>query len=183
MPIVREFELAPGRYVAKLVVREKNSGRLGTVAHEFVVPEPGGLRLSTPVLTDSARGAGQAGPQLVMRAQRTFPAGAYLACQYEVYGAKPSESDAKPHVSGGYAILRQDGTVVSETPETAINSPNGSVSRTLLFSLDGFEPGEYRVRLRVKDEVAGKAVEDLVPFAVTAARASAQVPGKPASTR
>jgi VWFA-related protein len=183
MPIVREFELAPGRYAAKLIVREKNSDRIGTVAHEFVVPEPGGLRLSTPLLTDSARGGGQAGPQLVMKAQRAFPAGAMIACRYEVYGAKLSESDAKPHVSGGYAILRQDGTVVSETPETAINAPNGSVVRTLLFSLDGLEPGEYRVQLKVKDEVAGKSVEEMVPFVVTAARASAQVPGKPASTR
>jgi hypothetical protein len=182
MPIVREFEVTPGPYVAKLVVREKNSGRLGSVTHEFNVPESGSLRMSTPVLTDEVRQEpGLAMPKLVMKAQRAFPAGAYLACQYEVYGAKVSESDNKPHVSGGYAILRSDGTPVLEVPETAISAPSGSVARTLLFSLEGLEPGEYRIVLTVKDEIADQVAKDEVPFVVTEARAapsaSAQSPG------
>jgi VWFA-related protein len=187
LPIVREFELAPGRYVVKLVVREKNSGRMGTVAHEFTVPEPGTLRLSTPIVTDAFQKApGQATPQPVMRAQRTFAAGSHLGCQYEVYGAKAGESDGKPRVSGGYAILRADGTVVSETPATAINAPAGPIVRMVVFSLAGFEPGEYRVVLKVRDEVAGQDVEVTEPFVVTAARAasgdSAQTPGRSKGT-
>jgi len=186
MPIVRDFELAPGRYIVKLVVREKNSGRMGTVAHEFNVPELGTLRLSTPIITDKAREAsGQTVPQLVMRTQRAFPTGTYVACQYEVYGAKSSDADGKPHVSGGYAIQRADGTLVSETPATAINALSGGVVRTLLLSLDGFAPGEYRVVLKVKDDIADQGVEAVEPFVVTAATASgsAKAPGEPAVAR
>jgi len=170
MPIVREFERAPGRYLAKLVVRERNGQRLGTVSHAFVVPEPGRLRLSTPVLTDEARVTpGQATPTLVLKAQRAFPAGALLACQYEVYGAKASDADGRPHVSGGHAILGSDGTAVQEQEPTAINAPSGGIGRTVLFSVDGLAPGAYRVVLRVKDEVADQTVEEVVPFEVTGA--------------
>jgi VWFA-related protein len=173
MPILREFELAPGRYVAKLVVREKNTGHLGSVTHEFDVPQTGILRLSTPVLTDSLKQVpGQATPQLVMKAQRTFPAGTYLACQYQVYGAKAGDADGKPHVSGGYSILRADGTSAVDVPETPINAPSSTVARTVLFSLDDFAPGDYRLVLKVKDEVAGQAVENVVPFGVAEARAA-----------
>ena len=39
-PVARDFELPPGGYQAKLVVRETNSNRIGTVIHEFEVPDP-----------------------------------------------------------------------------------------------------------------------------------------------
>src|SRR4029079_18681238 len=37
-PVVRDFELKPGGYQAKMVVREKSTGRIGTLVHEFEVP-------------------------------------------------------------------------------------------------------------------------------------------------
>ena len=188
LPIMREFELTPGRYFVKVVVRERNSGRMGTVAHEFTVPELGTLRLSSPVITDTFREVpGQTMPQLVMKAQRTFAAGGPLACQYEVYGAKVSPSDGKPHVSGGHAILRSDGTVVREIPATAINASSGGVARTVLFSSANLEPGQYQVVLKVKDEVAGQTVEAVEPFVITGPRATsrspAQTPSTPTGTR
>jgi hypothetical protein len=183
MPIVREFELAPGRYLVKLVVREQYGQRIGTVTHELVVPEPGALRLSTPVLTDAARAApGESGPRLVLKTQRAFPVGALLACQYEVYNAKASESGGKPQVSAGHTILRSDGKTVLEAPETPINAPSGGIGRTVLFSLEGFEPGEYRVVLKVKDEIADRTVEEAVPFVVTDPRAPSGTPAQTTSS-
>jgi VWFA-related protein len=183
MPIVREFELAPGRYLVKLVVREQYGQRIGTVTHELVVPEPGALRLSTPVLTDAARAApGESGPRLVLKTQRAFPVGALLACQYEVYNAKASESGGKPRVSAGHTILRSDGKTVLEAPETPINAPSGGIGRTVLFSLEGFEPGEYRVVLKVKDEIADRVVEEAVPFVVTDPRAPSGTPAQTTSS-
>jgi hypothetical protein len=77
--------------------------------------------------------------------------------------------------------------VVVEAPETAIDAPGRGIGRTVLFSLEGFEPGEYRVVLKVRDEVAGQAVEDVVPFVVSEPRAgsgaSAPPGGSPAVTR
>ena len=53
--IVREFELPPGTYQSKLVVRDTRTRRLGTVSLEFEVPPPGQLRLSSPILTDNVQ--------------------------------------------------------------------------------------------------------------------------------
>src|SRR5204863_1975333 len=51
-PIMRDFELPPGGYQAKIVVRDQNSGRVGTVSHEFTVPDLGAWRISSLILTD-----------------------------------------------------------------------------------------------------------------------------------
>src|SRR4029453_11849409 len=59
--ISRDFELAPGGYQAKIVVRDKNSGRIGTLVHEFEVPPLGPFRVSTPVLSDTMQPAGPSG--------------------------------------------------------------------------------------------------------------------------
>ena len=53
MPIVRDFELAPGEYQAKVIVRDKRSGRVGSLMHEFEVPALDQFRTSTPVLSDT----------------------------------------------------------------------------------------------------------------------------------
>ena len=52
-PVAREFTLPPGAYQAKIVVRDLNSGKVGTVVHEFEVPKAGALRVSTPVLSST----------------------------------------------------------------------------------------------------------------------------------
>jgi hypothetical protein len=172
--MTREFELAPGSYQAKLVVRERNGGRLGSVAHEFTVPSAGPLRLSTPILTDTfEERTGQARPELVLRAQRAFRRDGTLACHFEVYGAKRGESDGQARVSAGHSIVRADGTVVREAPLSAIAASTGSMTRLLAFPLAGLEPGDYRLVLRVKDELAGQSLEVAEPFSVVAADAAA----------
>jgi VWFA-related protein len=182
LPIRRDFELPPGHYLVKLVVREKNSARTGTVSYDLTVPEPKGLRLSTPVLTDTLREVpGQALPRPVMKAQRTFASGSRLVCQYDVYGAELGQTDQKPHVRGGYALLRADGALVAEAAATPINAPTGAVNRILGLSLAGLEPGEYRLALRIEDEVAGRKIEVVEPFAVSAAAAPAASTAGPAS--
>ena len=52
-PLSQEFHLKPGRYQARVAVRDVNSGRIGSVTHDFVVPPLTGLRLTTPILTDA----------------------------------------------------------------------------------------------------------------------------------
>ena len=42
-----------GDYQAKIVVRDKRSGRVGTVMHEFVVPPLDQFRVSTPIISDA----------------------------------------------------------------------------------------------------------------------------------
>ena len=42
-PISRELALAPGPYQARIVARDRNSGRIGSLLHEFEVPPLDGL--------------------------------------------------------------------------------------------------------------------------------------------
>jgi VWFA-related protein len=171
-PITRDFELAPGGYQAKIVVRDKNSGRIGTLVHEFEVPPLGPFRVSTPVLSDTmapAPAGEKSNPQPTMLARREFPSGAMLLAQFEVYGAAREKSSGMPRVTAGYEIRRTDGTVVTHMDPTPIQPTSlGKLMRLVGTRLQDSAPGEYEMVLRLKDEVAGKDLELREPFSVTA---------------
>src|SRR5262249_59760460 len=103
LPVVRDFDLPPGRYRARIVVQDKASGKVGTVSHDFEVPELAPFRVSTPVLSDlrESAPAGGHGDQIALVARRDFAAAGSLYCQLEVYGATRLESSGLPRVSMG----------------------------------------------------------------------------------
>jgi VWFA-related protein len=180
LPIVREFELVTGRYQAKIVVRDKATGRLGTVVHEFEVPDLGQFRVTTPVLSDVREETenGGTGDRLAVLARRDFAQGTPLFCQLEVYGATRLEASGRPRVSMGYQVRRSDGTLYTQDAPSIISpTPTGSVSRMIGFSLDDATPGDYEIVMRVKDELSGKSLELHEPFSVTAP--SSSVPAAP----
>ena len=182
LPIVREFELGAGRYQAKIVVRDKATGGIGTVAHEFEVPDLAQFRVTTPVLSDVRDDTedGGTGDRLAILARRDFAQGSSLFCQFEVYGAARLESSRLPRVSMGYQVRRSDGTLYTQDAASIINpTPAGSLSRMIGFSLEDATPGDYEIVMRVKDELSGKSLELHEPFRVTA-RTSA-VPAAPSS--
>jgi VWFA-related protein len=170
-PITRDFELAPGGYQAKIVVRDKNSGRIGTLVHEFEVPALGPFRVSTPVLSDTMAPApaGEKGtPQPTLLARREFPSGAMLLAQFEVYGAAKEKGSGMPRVTAGYDIRKTDGTVVTHVDPTPIQPTSlGKLMRLVGTRLVDSAPGDYEMVLRLKDEVAGKDLELREPFSVT----------------
>ncbi|HSB61570.1 MAG TPA: VWA domain-containing protein, partial [Vicinamibacteria bacterium] len=177
LPIVREFELRTGRYQAKIVVRDKATGRMGTVVHEFEVPDLAQFRVTTPLLSDVRETSedGGGGDRLAIVARRDFPQGASMYCQFEVYGAARLESSGMPRVSMGYQVRRSDGALYTQDDPSLINPTSaGSLSRLIGFSLEGATPGAYEIVMRVKDELSGKTVELHEPF-----RVSPPVPAAP----
>jgi VWFA-related protein len=171
LPVVNEFDLPVGRYRAKMVVRDKTSGRLGTVVHDFVIPDLAPFRVSTPVLSDvrEVTEAGTPGDRLAILARRDFPQGASLFCQFEVYRAVKEETSGMPRVSMGYEVRRGDGTVLTRDAPTLIRpTPDGALSRMIGISLESASPGDYELLMRVKDEFSGKTLELREPFHVSA---------------
>ena len=74
-PITRELPLAPGPYQAKIVARDRNSGRVGSLTHDFEVPAPDGLRVSSLVAErPPARRGEPARPRARARGPRAFAA-------------------------------------------------------------------------------------------------------------
>lgn len=170
LPIVREFELAPGVYQARLLLRDRPGGRIGTVRHEFTVPPLDELRTSTPILTDVLQ-AVPAGSQMPRRpipvARRRFAVGRTLYYMFEVYGARRDGPAGMPRVRAGYEVRRGDGAVLAQQPAAPLApGPRGEVAQVFVFSLQGVAPGEYEVVLRVQDDVAGKTLVARDPFTV-----------------
>ncbi|MET0554603.1 MAG: VWA domain-containing protein [Vicinamibacteria bacterium] len=180
LPIIRDFELAPGSYQAKIVVRDSNSRRLGTVVHEFTVPDLAKLRASSVILSDTLQPdkAGEK-PRPTMAVRRTFPPGATLYAQFEVYGAQRAKGSGMPKVLAGYQVRRRDGTVVTRVNATEILPTSlGKLSRLVGTGLSGAEPGDYEFVLDLRDEIGGATAEVREPFTIAAAEAAAASGGE-----
>ena len=171
LPIVHEYDLPSGRYRAKMIARDKTSGRVGTVIHDFEVPDLKPFRISTPVLSDVREGAesGSPGERLAILARRDFPQGSSLFCQVDVYRAVKEESSGMPRVSMSYEVRRSDGTLLTRDAPTLIRpTSEGALSTMIGVSLEAATPGNYELVMRFKDEFSGSALELREPFHVSA---------------
>jgi hypothetical protein len=164
--IVREFELSPGGYEAKIVLRDHSSRKIGTVAYNFDVPEAGALRVSTPILTDTINTA-QSAVAPVMIARRTFKRGSTLYCRFDVHGAAKSKATGMPQVTTSQLVRARDGAVVSKGAASEIVPTSlGALSRMTELPLEGIAPGDYDLVLTVQDLEANRTREDVEPFTV-----------------
>jgi hypothetical protein len=166
--VAREFTLPSGAYQVKVVVRDLNSGKVGSVVHEFDVPRVGPLRVSTPVLSDALEQDANGNRRPVLQVRRSFATDSVLYCQFSVYGARKEESGSlMPRVRAGYEIRRADGVVFKRTDPTPINPTSvGALLRLHGIGLRGAQPGEYELVLTVKDDLAGQSVEVREPFEI-----------------
>lgn len=171
-PIQRDFELLPGAYQAKIVIRDKNSSKIGTVIHDFEIPDLASWRISTPVLTDSTqpvqKGQENGPPKLVLLARRDFETGSRLFCQFDVYNPMKDKATGMPRVTAGYTIRKKgDGQVFVKINASMIQPTSlGRLSRMIGPSLEGAEPGEYEFELNLKDELSGKIMDFKEDFTV-----------------
>ena len=158
LPIRREFSLAPGRYFATFLVRDRASGRVGSVRHEFDVPRPDDLRITTPVVTDTLQSAAQGqASRPVPIARRTFRAGSRLLCAFDVVGAMRDAATGAPRVTLAYSLRRvSDGAEVVTGPAGQLRP--GTVTIALTVPADA--AGAHELRLVVHDEVAARTVEE-----------------------
>lgn len=167
--IARSFQLAPGDYQAKMVARDGNGGRIGTVVHDFEVPPLGAFRTSTPLLTDTVQTAPGERPRPVLRLGRRYSPESTLYCEYEVYQALPDGTTGMPRVVAGYEIRRAGGTPLVRAEPTPIQpSSLGRISRLIAAPLWRVPPGRYELVLRLRDEVARQDLEVREPFEVVA---------------
>ena len=172
LPFQREFQLAPGVYQARLLARDRRSGRVGTVRHSFEVPAAS-FRTSTPILTDRVMPApdgGRAPSRPVPVARRTFASGQQLYYAFEVFGAAPGPGSGAPRVEAAYLVRDAQGSILTQAAARPIPpGPAGQLAQMLAFSLQQARPGSYEVVLTVRDLVAGAQLVVRDPFEVAAA--------------
>jgi VWFA-related protein len=165
--VTQDLDLTPGRYQARVVVRDRNSGRVGSLQHEFEVPELEGLRISTPVLGDRLHQGEGGSPHPVLVLRRSFRGDGVLYCEYQVYGAARQQPDARPRVTAGFEVRRSDGALVTRVEPTPMRPTSlGTLSRIVVAPLRGAAPGDYELVLQLRDEVSGAALEAREPFRV-----------------
>jgi VWFA-related protein len=167
-PIAREVALAPGRYQARIVVRDANGGAVGSLLHAFAVPEAGGLRVSSVSLAAAEADAARP-PEPTAR--RQFAASGVLHCRFAVHGAGTDAASGRPSVTAGFSVRRSDGRFLAAMPETPLRpASDGTLVRSLGIPLDGAPPGTYEVIVVVTDLVAGAVAESREVFVVGADR-------------
>jgi VWFA-related protein len=167
-PLSQELHLKPGRYQARVAVRDANSGRIGSVTHDFVVPPLTGLRLTTPILTDAIEApsfGSQSPPRPVLIARRAFPAGATLYYQFSVLGAS-KDAAGTTRVVGSHQLIGPGGAVIKQLDPRPVAGAGSAPSRFASVGLAGLPAGDYDLVLKVTDQTTGQSVERREPLAI-----------------
>jgi VWFA-related protein len=169
------FNLPPGKYHLKFVVRENQNGHMGSFEADIVLPDMKKIPLKmSSILLASQRVPTKAtnplvheGEQYVPNISHVFRQGQHLYLLYEVYSPAKVKlaADATAKVAKGAINLMssleliQGSTKVFETPvvqATALNvQGRDAVAVELDVPLDKLKPGTYIGQLNVIDDAGG----------------------------
>ena len=168
------FNLPPGKYHLKFVVRENQTGRMGSFEADIALPEmkkvP--LKMSSIVLAAARQPSKQDNPlvrggqEYVPNISHVFRQDQHLYLLYEVYSPareKPADNQPKGTKPGINLLssleLIQGSTKVYETPlvQAKVVNVNGrdAVSIELDVPLAELKPGSYVCQLNVIDDAGG----------------------------
>jgi VWFA-related protein len=171
------FNLPPGKYDVKFVVRENQTGRMGSFEARITLPDmkKSPLKMSSIVLAsrrEPSKGKENEPDPLVRNGQQYVPNIAHVFRQdqhmyllYEIYEPaheKPA-AGAKENKSAVSLLssleLIQGSTKVYETPMVQAKQINvegrDAVAVELDVPLNGLKPGQYLCQLNVIDDAAG----------------------------
>jgi VWFA-related protein len=168
------FDLPPGKYQLKFVVRENQTGRMGSFEAEITLPDmkKSPLKMSSIVLASARQPSKaqsplvRAGEEYVPNISHVFRQDQHLYLLYEIYApgreklAENAPKGAKPGINLLSSLeLIQGSTKVYETPlvqakETNIDGRD-AVAVELDVPLAGLKPGSYICQLNVIDDAAG----------------------------
>ncbi|HXP16091.1 MAG TPA: hypothetical protein VN868_03240, partial [Terriglobales bacterium] len=174
------FVLPPGQYHLKVVVRENQSGRLGSFETDLTIPDLKSvpLKMSSIVLANQLQSSGKHKPEnplvrdgseVIPSVTHVFSADQHLYFYYEVYDPAhtPGEASAKTNGNNRAAIriltnvaFFRGKTKAYETPLLESHQVNAPERKAAIFQLDvpltQLKPGFYTCQVNVIDDVAGQ---------------------------
>jgi VWFA-related protein len=174
------FVLPPGQYHVKFVVRENQSGRLGSFETDLNVPDlktvpvkMSSIVLASQLQTNAKRKSENPlvrdGSEVIPNVTHVFSAGQHLYLYYEVYepAHAAANTDAKATGAGGPAIhlltnvaFFQGKSKAYETPLVESDQLNAPDRKAAIFQLDvplgQLKPGFYTCQVNVIDDAAGQ---------------------------
>ena len=168
------FNLPPGKYRMKFVVRENQTGRMGSFEAEISLPDmkkvP--LKMSSIVLASTRQASKKQDPlvrngeEYVPNISHVFRQDQHLYLLYEIYAPAHEKlaADAPKGTKSGINLLSsleliQGTTKVYETPLVQARAINvegrDAVAVELDVPLAGLKPGSYLCQLNVIDDAGG----------------------------
>jgi VWFA-related protein len=203
------FNLPPGKYQIKFVVRENQTGRMGSFIADVTLPDlkKAPLKMSSIVLASQRQPSKKDDPlvrdgeEYVPNISHVFRQDQHMYLLYEIYDPahEKAAEGAPKEVKSAIDLLSsleliQGSTKVYETPIVQAKSINvegrDAVSIELDVPLSGLKPGSYVCQLNVIDDAAGSfafprfavLVREPVAAAPAAAPATTAPPAQPSST-
>ena len=168
------FALPPGKYRLKFVVRENQTGQMGSFEAEITLPEmkKAPLKMSSIVLSSLRQPSKKdtplvrGGEEYVPNISHVFRQDQHLYLLYEIYSpAREKAADGAPKGSKpGINLLSsleliQGSTKVYESPLVQARAVNvegrDAVAMELDVPLGGLKPGPYLCQLNVIDDAGG----------------------------
>ncbi len=158
------FNLPPGRYTLKFVVRENQTGSMGSFEAEVTLPDmkKQPLKMSSIVLASSRQPSRQQDPlvrngqQYVPNISHVFRQDQHLYLLYEIYD--PAREKTGISLLSSLELI-QGSTKVYETPIVEAKKVNvegrDAVAIELDVPLSGLKPGQYIGQLNVIDDAGG----------------------------
>jgi VWFA-related protein len=168
------FNLPPGKYRLKFVIRENQTGQMGSFEAEITLPEmkKAPLKMSSIVLASMRQPSKKntplvrGGQEYVPNISHVFRRDQHLYLLYEIYSparekvAENQPKGTKPGINLLSSLeLLQGSTKVYETPLVQAKAINvegrDAVAVELDVPLSGLKPGQYVCQLNVIDDAQG----------------------------
>ncbi|MGA7158844.1 MAG: VWA domain-containing protein [Acidobacteriaceae bacterium] len=183
------FLLAPGHYHMKFVVRENQTGNMGSFETDIQVPDlrKAPLKMSSVVVASQRTPDAQKhstsplvrdGLEWVPNVAHVFRQGQHLYFLYEVYdpGREKGAKGAPVKLLTSIEFM-EGGTKVYETPTVTAQAVNDPENDAVVFQFDvpvtELKPGTYICQVNVIDDAAGSFMFPRLALKVTAQAASA----------
>ena len=167
------FLLPPGRYSLKVVVRENQTGRIGSFEAGLEIPDlkNAPVKMSSVVVSNQKQPARQRtnnplvrdGQQIVPNVTHVFSSGQNLHFYYEVYDAGRGDTSSRTSVRVLSSVAFYKGNIKAyETPLVRAEEVNVPDRKATAFEfqvpLAQLKPGFYTCQINVVDDAAGKFV-------------------------
>lgn len=176
----KAIALSPGIYKVAVVMRDVNTGNRGLVNLGFTVPRYDGTKLSTSSMilasklrptTDRDIGAMFVigGAKVVPNLSGVFRRGQQVGIYMQIYNAATDQTTLRPAVDVEYIVSDGSGKEMFRQKEDWSDLSESGQRLTLarLLGTDRLAPGDYEIRVTLKDRVSRQTIENKGKFSIT----------------
>ena len=149
------INLLPGEYGLHFLILDNFSGKIGTLHKNLTFPDfkTGRLAMSDLFLFASTSG-GEERLSKWRYPSNEFRQDEEMTLEFEVYNARLHQETGQAHLLVRILFFKEGSLITSSSPQEHIftGSTEGQIRTS--FRLHNFQPGNYRLRVEVEDQIA-----------------------------